>query len=228
MQESYDEDGDVYYTDSSVMNTYTFIHEFGHILGADDYYNTAESGEHPMDGCDIMDGMCGDHNPYSKFNYGWVTTSRLVTTKSSVTLTLDSFTESGDSIIIANNWDEELGAYQEYYVVVYYTMSGLNGGEYGYFSRDGIIVYHINSTLYREEYEGEIYYDVYNTNTDPSDEYGTKDNLVEFVKSAEGNFTYVEGDSLPTVTDDLGNRLGYTFTVDSLTEDCATITFTKK
>lgn len=227
IQESYDDMGDAYYTDSSVMNTYTFIHEFGHILGADDYYNTAESGEHPMDSCDIMDAMTGDHNPYSKFNFGWLTSSRLVTAEDSITLSIESFSESGDSIIIANNWDEELGAYQEYYVVIYYTMTGLNGGDHGYFARDGVVVYHVNSTLYREEYEGEIYYDVYNNNTDPSDEYGTEDNLIEFVKSAEGNFTYVEGDSLPIVTDDLGNRLIYSFTVDSIDGNTATITFTK-
>ena len=227
IQESYDDMGEAYYTDSSVMNTYTYIHEFGHILGADDYYNTAESGEHPMDGCDIMDAMNGDHNPYTKFNFGWLTSSRLVTAEDSITLTLESFSERGDSIIIANNWNEELGAYQEYFVVIYYTMTGLNGGEFGYFARDGVVVYHVNSTLYLEVYEGEIYYDVYNNNTDSSDEYGTEDNLIEFVKSAEGNFTYVEGDSLPIVTDDIGNKLVYSFTVESIDGSIATITFTK-
>lgn len=228
MHESYDEEGYADYTDTSVMNTYTFIHEFGHILGADDYYNTAELGDHPMESCDIMDGMSGDHNAFTKFNLGWLTTSRLVTAQGSVTLTLDAFAKVGDSIIIANNWDSALGAYQEYYIVVYYTSEGLNSGEGGYFARDGIVVYHINASLYSEEYDGEIYYDIYNNNTDPSDEYGSEDNLIEFVKSSEGNFTYVEGDSLPTVTDDQGNTLGYTFTVESIDSDTATITFTKK
>ena len=36
------ENGEVIY-DSSVRNTYTFIHEFAHILGADDYYDTSYS-----------------------------------------------------------------------------------------------------------------------------------------------------------------------------------------
>ena len=227
MHESFDEEGYADYSDRSVMNTYTFIHEFGHILGADDYYNTSSVGEHPMDGCDVMDSMHGDHNPYSKFNFGWITTSRLVTTDTSITLTLNSFTKTGDTIIIANNWDDELSAYQEYYVIIYYTMDGLNGGDYGYFAREGIVVYHINASLYREVYEGETYYDVYNNNTDPSDEYGSENNLVEFVKSDKGNFTYVEGDSLPSVTDDQGNSLIYSFTVDSIEDGKATITFTK-
>ena len=225
--ESYDEEGYSYYTDSSVMNTYTYIHEFGHILGLDDYYDTSEVSLHPMESCDIMDGMLGDHNPFSKFNLGWITNSKLVTTDSTVTITLNSFTRTGESIIIANNWSTELGAYQEYYIVIYYTNEGLNSGEGGYFSRDGIVVYHVNASLYSEEYDGEIYYDINNNNTSPSGEYGTKDNLIEFVKSAEGNFTYIEGDSLPSVTDDQGYTLSYSFTVKSVEDGQATLVFTK-
>ena len=227
MFESYDENGDVDYSTQNPLNSYTFIHEFSHILGADDYYDTSYKGS-PMGGYDVMDAMVGDHNPYSKFNYGWITTSRLVVTDSSVTLTLDAFAKNGDTILLANNWDDTLGAYQEYYVMMYYTASGLNAGEGGYFLRDGILVYHVNASLFLDEYNGELYYDVYYNNTSPSDEYGTENNLVEFVLSENGYYTYAEGDKLPTVTDDSGNALGYTFTVDSLTADSATITFTKK
>ena len=106
-------------------------------------------------------------------------------------------------------------------------MDGLNGGEYGYFEREGVVVYHINASLYSYEYEGEVYYDVYNNNTHESDEYGTKDNLVEFVTTGEGNFTYAQGDRLPSVTDDQGNGLCYSFTVDSIEDGKATLTFTK-
>ena len=228
MHESYDSLDNAIYTDTSVMNTYTFIHEFAHVIGVDDYYNTGSFGEHPLDGLDVMDAMPGDHNAFSKFNLGWLTDSRLVTTNGSITLTLEAFAKNGDTIIIANNWDPTLGAYQEYYIVVYYTTEGLNGGEYGYFERDGIVVYHINASLYSESYDGEIYYDIYNNNTDASDYYGTEDNLIEFVKSSAGTYTYVVGDTLPSVTDDQGNKLGYTFVVNSLDGDYATITFTKK
>ena len=229
LYESYDENGDPVYTDKTVMNTYTFIHEFGHILGADDYYDTSYSGdESPLMGMDIMDGMFGDHNAFTKFNYGWITTSRLVVTEGSVTLSLEAFAKTGDTIIIANNWDESLGAYQEYYVIVYYTADGLNAGEdAGYFLRDGIVVYHVNASLLREVYEGEVYYDIYNNNTDPSDEYGTVNNLIEYVTSASGNYTYVAGDTMSTVYDDAGNPLTYNFVVDSIDGDTATITFTK-
>ena len=222
--ESTDASGDIVYDDGS-LNPYTFIHEFAHVLGVDDYYDTAYV-EHPMNGLDIMDNMIGDHNAYTKINLGWITTSRLVVTDGSVTLKLEDFSKNGDTIIIGNNWDDKLGAYQEYYVLMYYKNIGLNGGDAGCFLNDGVVVYHVNASLYKEEYEGEIYYDVYNTNTDASGDYGTEDNLIEFVKSVNGTYVYAAGDTMPSVMDDLGEKLGYTFTVVSITEDEATITFT--
>lgn len=230
LHESYGENGEITYNDNSVRNTYTYIHEFAHILGLDDYYDTSYSeNDLLLEGCDMMDAMTGDHNAFSKFNLGWITTSRLVVTDSSVTLTLEDFSKNGDTIIIANNWDEKLGAYQEYYVLMYYTNNGLNAGDgYGFFSRDGIVMYHVNASLYSENYGGTVFYDVYNNNTDASSEYGTEDNLIEFVKSGEGNFTYVAGDTLQRVIDDNGDNLIYGFTVDALTSEYATITFTKR
>jgi hypothetical protein len=150
-----------------------------------------------------------------------------VVTDSKITLRLEEFSKSGDTVILANNWDETLGAYQEYYIIMYYTATGLNSGEGGYFLRDGIVVYHVNSSLFAENLGDETYYDVYNTNTDSSSENGTYDNLIEYVKSAEDNYTFVAGESLPTLTDDLGQTLEYTFTVDKLEEGTATLTFTK-
>ena len=226
LYETYDADGNTYY-DANVMNTYTFIHEFAHILGVDDYYDTEYVNE-PIAGCDRMDSMLGDHNAFTKINLGWITTSRLVVTTSSVTLRLEDFSKNGDTIIIANNWDENLGAYQEYYILAYYKNTGLNGGDAGYFSRDGVVVYHVNASLYAETIDGETYYDIYNTNTDASSEYGTVDNLIEYVKSAADTFTYIAGDTLPTQVDDQGNQLGYTFKVDAITADYATITITAK
>jgi hypothetical protein len=79
----------------------------------------------------------------------------LVVAQSSVTLTLEAFAKNGDTIIIANNWDSDLGAYQEYYIVMYYTASGLNDNDNAFFEEDGILVYHVNASLYAEEYEGE-------------------------------------------------------------------------
>ena len=226
MYETTDYSGETVYTDTSAINTYTFIHEFAHILGADDYYDTAYVN-HPLDGHDMMDNKTGDHSAFTKFNYGWVTSSRLVNTTGSVTLTLEDFSKNGDTIILANNWSDSLGAYQEYYIVVYYKNSGLNYGDgYGIFDDEGIVVYHVNATI---EYDSDYQcYDLIYNNTDPSDSYGTENNLVEFVKSSSGKIVYSTGDKMANQTSDNGKSLGYTFTVDSLEGDVATITFTKK
>ena len=88
------------------------------------------------------------------------------------------------------------------------------------------MVYHVNASLFREEVDGEVYYDVYNTNTDASGDYGTENNLIEYVKSADDSYVYLAKDTLTQLTDDLGDELAYTFTVVSLSEDYATITFT--
>ena len=215
--------------DSSLMNTYTFIHEFSHLLGADDYYDTAYI-EHPMGGYDIMDAMLADHNPFTKFNYGWLTSSRLIVAEESVTVTLDAFSENGDTIIIANDWAEELGAYQEYYVLMYYKNDGLNAGKYGLFEEEGILVYHVNATLYVDNSYGEPLYDIYNTNTNYEDSngYGTLNNLIEFITTESGEYVYGVGDSLSAATKNDSNKaIAYTFTVDSITADSATLTFTK-
>ena len=221
------------FNNKNAMNTYTFIHEFGHILGAEDYYDTSytlSGDEMPLGGYDMMDAMTGDHNPFTKFHYGWLTTSRLVTAETSVTLTLEDFTKNGDTIIIANDWKDDLGVYQEYYIIMYYTNNGLNAGEgFGFFEEEGILVYHVNAVLYKETDQGQACYDFANTNTDPSDEdYGTEDNLIEYIKLSQTSYVYGVGDSLSASTKtDTGAKIAYTFTVDSLTDSTATLTFTK-
>ena len=223
--EGYDENGNYSYNVTSNMNTQTFIHEFGHVLGLEDYYDY--SGINTPLVYDMMYQGQGDHNAYSKFNLGWITASRLVVTDSSITLTLEDFSKNGDTIIIANNWDDKLGAYQEYYVLVYYTNNGLNAGEgNGYFADEGILVYHVNAAMYMQE--GKDLYDVYNKNTDVSHEYGTLNNLLDYVLNADGEHVYGVGDTMPTVTDDYGDELIYNFVVDEITSDYATITFTLK
>ena len=220
-----DEEG---YENESVLNTYTFIHEFSHILGADDYYDTAYI-EHPLGNYDLMSAMSADHNPYTKFNYGWLTNSRLVVAEDSITLNLEAFAESGDTIIIANNWSEALGVYQEYFIVMYYTNDGLNANGFGLFEDEGIVVYHVNASLCDWGFGDEPYYVIYNTNTDASDEeYGTIDNLIEFVPTVYDEYVYGVGDSLSATTEiDSGDTIAYMFTVDALTDDYATLTFTK-
>ena len=91
-----------------------------------------------------------------------------------------------------------------------------------------MVVYHVNASLYQEIIDGEICFDVYNNNTSASTKYGTPNNLIELVKSEADTYTYVMGDTLPQLTDDSGEVLRYTFTVDILNEDEAVISFAVK
>ncbi|MFA6829380.1 MAG: hypothetical protein WCR67_01545 [Bacilli bacterium] len=222
--ETVDANGHTSFDGPNATNTYTFIHEFGHVLGADDYYDTDYSEKITLDGHDVMDSEIGDHNPYSKFNYGWLTESRLVT--DSVSLDLEAFATNGDTIILANNWDTTLGAYQEYYVLMYYTNTGLNGGDYGYFDEEGVVMYHVDASLIKYDnltlMDGSQAYDVYNTNSSSSE-----NALIELVKNGS-SYVYGVGDtSSSTIKDNNDETLGFTFTVNSLDTTKASLTFTK-
>jgi hypothetical protein len=71
------------------------------------------------------------------------------------------------------------------------------------------------------------YYDIYNNNTSPS-EGGTDNNLIELVESSDGDYVFEAGEKLTSAYIDSGDRLVYTFTVNTLTESGASITFTKR
>lgn len=225
LYEIVDEYGATHFDNISGINTCTFIHEFGHVLGLHDYYDYTGINI-PIPGLEMMSTTQGDHNAYSKINLGWITTSRLVVTDSSITLTLENFSKNGDTIILANNWDDKLGAYQEYYIVVYRTANALNAFDNYDYGIEGVLVYHVNSAMYMQE--GKDHYDVYNTNNDVIHEYGTENNLLESVFSANGELAFGVGDTMPTTIDDYGNELIYNFTVDEITSEYATITFTVK
>lgn len=129
-------------------NAETIIHETGHLLGLDDYYDydetTGPSGG--IGGGDMMDYNVGDHNAYSKLMLGWVTP--LVVTGKNTTVELESFAESGDCVIICKEWNGTF--FDEYYIIDFYTPTNLNAfakGESGLFSIAGIRIYHIDATL---------------------------------------------------------------------------------
>lgn len=223
--------GDFFFEDSdgkmtnNPIYTYTLLHEFSHVIGASDYYDTAYE-DHPLDGYDIMDSMVADHSPYTKFIYGWIEKSRLICTDSSVTVTLNSFEKTGDTIIFGNHFDEKLGAFQEYYIVTYYTEEGLNEPTNAGLFGEGIVVYHIDSsTFYDKDYD---VYDIFNTNTNIKDpDLGTIHNLIEFVEDADGNRLFEVGDTIDNIENNLGETINYSFTIDKFEDDVATLTFTK-
>lgn len=145
------------YYGEGVPDTHTIIHETGHMLGLDDYYDYSGS-EAPAGMADMMDFNVGDHNPYSKMLLGWADPYVVDGTSSSFEITLKPFESSGDFILLRNTEDAWNGTpYDEYLVLSYYTPTGINSvdsdgyeewsgyGHGGTYANSGIQVFHIDS-----------------------------------------------------------------------------------
>ena len=126
----------------------TIIHETGHKLGLEDYYDYAQDdgsgNEWGLGGADMMDSTLGDHNPFSKLLLGWIQ-PKVVT--ESMDLTLKPFSTSGDAYIITDDWNGSL--FDEYLLAMYYTPTGLYQGFDDYFfdGQSGMILYHVDARL---------------------------------------------------------------------------------
>ena len=197
------------YEDSSIGQDYhTFVHETGHMLGLNDYYDSTSSSQlGATGGLDMMDFNIGDHNSFSKFALGW--TSPYIVNKE-CEITLKPFVTSGESIILANSFNNS--AFSEYIIVEYYTPTYLNEfdatntytGRDLYFSQNGVRIYHIDARLGKftntsnssftgeilsndatkiptiEELKGNYYYDLLGDNS-LSRSYDGKSPLVELI-----------------------------------------------
>lgn len=135
------------YNESITFNCETVIHETGHLLGLTDYYDydSSQGVSGGIGGGDMMDYNVGDHNAYSKTILGWID-PYLVTSQS--TITLESFEQTGDAIIIAKDFVDSY--FCEYYIIDFYTPTGLNefcAGYHGLFSTSGVRIYHIQANV---------------------------------------------------------------------------------
>ena len=107
------------------LDAHTYIHEFGHAMGLDDYYNSFDDNADDNDaaGSNIMmsANIC-DHDAYSKFSLGWIN-PYVVTGNTSITIS--PTTTSGDAIILPIG-DFEDNAFAQYLIFEYYKPNGLN------------------------------------------------------------------------------------------------------
>ena len=128
----------------------TFIHETGHTLGLDDYYDYNKEWS-PAGGIDYMDQNLGDHNSYSKFAYGWVNPWVLkeedLEGGKTAEITLRLATTSGDCLVLASP-DYNNTAFDEYMMVELVGPYGLCKKDYttqSGFTKYGIRVWHIDA-----------------------------------------------------------------------------------
>lgn len=168
-----------------LRNTETFIHETGHMLGADDYYDYSggQAGVGlGIGGDDMMDSNYGDHNAVTKMLLGWITPT--VITGGEHEITLNGFSKDGSCIVITPNWNEDKNILTEFFVIDYYDYNGLDGdcflrdcrwfyddnGDIYYegFLSNGIRIYYVNADTSKEN--GGDYYNGTYFSYDNSDE----------------------------------------------------------
>lgn len=137
------------YLNNGKADTHTYVHEVGHLLGLDDYYNTDGEDYGPTGQADMMDYSVGDHTGYSKMLLSW--TRPLVVT-GDAEITIKPFYNSGDLILLKDNWNQT--AMDEYLLLEFYSPNGLNAHDANpnntnarLMRQPGIKVYHVDARL---------------------------------------------------------------------------------
>ena len=169
---------DFLYDEAGEPTVKTLVHEITHTMGVPDYYATDYFlADDPVYGQDLMSDAMMDHSPFTKFALGWITEATLLTDISDAEIALSNFWESGEVLIVANDFDEELGCFQEYFILMY------SVGEPGF--KNGLVVYHVDASLLEAQVFNQVEVRLYNDN-DFYGYIGSEDNLIEIVKTGDG------------------------------------------
>ncbi|MCQ2776263.1 MAG: Ig-like domain-containing protein [Bacilli bacterium] len=133
------------------IDAHTYIHESGHLLGLDDYYDYAGKCS-PAGGFSMQDENVGGHDPFSIMSLGW--TDPYIPTESS-TFIIKPFVENGDVILLTPEWNDDNSPFDEYILVELFVNSGANKfdcdfalrNRYQGPSRPGIRIWHVDARL---------------------------------------------------------------------------------
>ena len=127
------------------IDAHTYIHEFGHQLGLDDYYDTSINGgatyTSPMGGLDMMDNNIGDHSMYSKFALGWTAPTSITGSNGTIEVELKPSYIDGDFLILAG--DDYNGLPFDEYIAIEYLSNKDDENNLNYF--DSINPYPVTS-----------------------------------------------------------------------------------
>lgn len=223
---------DFLFENKKSCNTTTYIHEIGHMLGLDDYYDydikvgCLTGG---LGGADMMDCNMGDHNVFSKLFLGWVNNPILVKLEKGeeTTITIDAYSTNGDCIILSNNFIKRFGLFQDFYILQLLDADNpLNKNQLPY-DEDGIRVLRIHGK------DDGFYFENNNSYT--------KYNLIDAINNNRQGYVYTkyastglyakktdlfyenEGASNMTFYDDESQKLEYGFKVLKIENNKATI-----
>ena len=217
-------------TKSPAVDYHTMAHEFGHMLGLDDYYSSdSDYGFNPMGGIVMEDFNICDHDMFTKIILGWVDP---LVGNTSGTVTISSSGETGDAILIPSSaWNET--AFDEYILIEFYTPTYLNelDSKTKYSTRPlgltdyGIKIYHIDArlleiknkrysyaTIENQKLKSNITYMLANTNCNKNIVYGDIEHSLCHMIEADNNFDFYRGSTAEN--NDLF-KAGDTFTISN-------------
>lgn len=150
-------DGKVF-TKENLVDTHTYVHEFGHVLGLEDYYSYDYYDTNPLGCLDMMDNNIGDHNSYTKYLLNWIDP---VLIERPGTYTISTLTKDGvNALLIPADIEKfNYSPYSEYLMIELYSpielnqkdsqeryMGSMSGVPY-LFSKCGVKILHIDSRL---------------------------------------------------------------------------------
>ena len=139
-------------TSNCSIDAHTFIHEMGHVLGLEDYYDYSNQCN-PAGGFSMQDYNVGSHDAYSAMAYGYV--DPYVPTQT-MTIELKPFQSDKEVILLSNHNNTFNSPFDEYLLLEYYTPTGLNefdtihqyGGRYPQGpTTSGIRLWHVDARL---------------------------------------------------------------------------------
>lgn len=243
----YDNNYTYFVNDEMKLDATTYIHETGHMLGLDDYYDYNEKmgSNQGLGGADMMDSTVGDHNPYSKLMLGWVKPTVITETQ---TITINPFESSGEFIMVLLDYNSTY--FSEYLLIDLYTATGLNklhadaDNSLLYYNSEGtgasfgVRIYHVDSTIdnpYNENTYGSFTDNNNSVSKDPLIKLVEADGDKNFESSyrkgcASENDLWQTGDVFseiqPNYTRHDGKSINFDISFDNVTANSATITIT--
>ena len=193
------------------VNAATYIHETGHLLGLDDYYDYEEGTgcNEGLGSADMMDYTVGDQNVYSKIMLGWLEPTIVNTTQ---TVTISSSCTTASAILIPLNFNNSY--FCEYLLIDLYAAQGLNAlhasMDYSYLydgANYGVRIYHVSSSYTA----GKVFDNNYGSFTD----YNNSDTDIPLIKlvEADGESKFASTNGWASDSDlwKTGNRLSQVF-----------------
>jgi M6 family metalloprotease-like protein len=136
------------------VDAHSYIHETGHLMGLDDYYDYDENtgADGGMYYADMMDGNIGDHSSVSKLLLNWIDPT-VITGEGEILVEFTSFTETGFVVLIASHSLSSI--YDEYFLIEFYTGTGLNENDEpvydDYYEYDGAVygirILHVDANI---------------------------------------------------------------------------------